>query len=105
VRIDPATGVHVSSSRVKLAGVDHRLLDYARRNGLVVTAGTNGKHNVGSKHYQGHAIDFRSRGLEEEFVGHLERDAKQHGLILRDERTRPPGQKVWSGGHFHCEVS
>jgi hypothetical protein len=101
---DPETGVPISSARVKLAGVDRRLLAYAKRNGLVVTAGTNGKHNPGSKHPQGKAIDFRTKEMSEEVWGHLERDAEQHGLILRDERIRPPGQQVWSAPHGHCEV-
>lgn len=102
--IDPATGVPVTSRRVKLHGVDERLLEFCRRNGLVITSGRDGSHNQQSKHYRGEAIDFRSRGLEEEFVAHLERDAKEHGLILRDERVRPENQPIWHGGHFHLEL-
>lgn len=104
MRVEPETGVRVSSGRVNLHGVDDRLLEFCRRNGLVVTAGRNGRHNVGSKHPKGEAIDFRTKGMAEEFWGHLERDARQHGLILRDERTRPPGQKMYSGPHGHVEV-
>ena len=25
-------------------------------------------------------------------------------LIVRDERTRPPGQRVWGGPHLHVEI-
>jgi hypothetical protein len=89
---------------VDLHGVDQRLLDFAERNGLKITSGREGKHNVHSKHYLGKAIDFRSRGLKEPYVAHLRRDAVQHSLTLRDERNRPPGQQVWGGPHFHLEV-
>jgi hypothetical protein len=85
-------------------GVDKPLLDFADRNGLYITSGKSGKHNIGSKHYTGHAIDFRTIGMTEAFFQHLVRDAKQSGLILRDERKRPPGQKVWAGPHGHLET-
>jgi hypothetical protein len=89
---------------VDLHGVDQRLLDFADRNGLHITSGRGGLHNLHSKHYLGEAIDVRSRGLTEAFVEHLERDARQHGLTLRDERNRPLGQKIWGGPHLHLEV-
>lgn len=89
---------------VLLAGVDQRLLAFAERNGLYVTSGRDGTHNAGSKHYRGEALDFRSRALAAEFIGHLQRDAAKSGLTLRDERKRPPGQQVWGGPHFHVEV-
>lgn len=92
------------NGHVVLEGVDPRLLAFCHRNGLVVTSGRNGKHNAHSKHPRGLALDFRSRTLTEEFVLHLFRDAKKSGLRLLDERTRPPGQKVWGGPHFHVEV-
>jgi len=87
-----------------LDGVDGRLLSFAHRNGLHITSGREGRHNIGSKHYSGKAIDFRTRGLSEEFWQHLERDALEHGLKLRDERLRPHGQKVWGGPHAHLET-
>lgn len=90
---------------VDFIGVDHRLIEFCVRNGLFATSARDGHHNVGSKHYEGKAIDFRSRGLTEEFVAHLERDAQQSGLTLRDERQRPPGQKVWNGPHWHLETN
>jgi hypothetical protein len=92
-------------------GVDGRLLAFADRNGLVITSGRGGHHNVGSKHYRGEAIDVSVRHdrrgvpLSAERIGHLARDCGQHGLRLRDERTRPPGQAVWGGPHLHVEVA
>lgn len=88
-----------------LHGVDQRLLDFAARNGLTITSGRDGHHNTGSLHYRGLALDFRSRGLKSAFIAHLGRDADQHGLTLRDERKRPPGQLVWGGPHLHLEVT
>lgn len=89
---------------ISLKGVDQRLIDFVHRNGLVVTSARGGKHNVGSKHPLGEAVDVRSRGLTEEFIGHLIRDADAHGLRLRDERVRPPHQAVWGGPHLHVET-
>lgn len=88
-----------------LAGVDARLLAYAERNQIFITAGRDGRHNPGSKHPLGQAIDFRSRGLTSAFIGHLQRDALAHGLHLIDERQRPAPGRVWSAPHFHVEVN
>jgi hypothetical protein len=84
--------------------VDPRLLAWCDRNGLKITSGRGGVHNKGSKHGRGLAVDVRSRGLTDAFVEHLKRDAEQHGLLVRDERVRPKGQKIWNGEHLHCEV-
>ncbi len=90
--------------------MDRRLLSFADRNGLKITAGKNGKHNVGSRHYVGRALDFSVRVLRNGrpfppgYWEHLERDAKQHNLVLLDERTRPPGQVVYGGPHGHVQV-
>lgn len=88
---------------ITLVGVDPRLIAYAKRNGLHITSTLGGKHNKNSKHPLGKAIDFRSRGLTDEFVEHLKRDAHDSDLILRDERVKPPKQKIWSAPHFHLE--
>ena len=87
-----------------LKGVDARLLDFASAHHLVITSGRDGHHNVGSKHYRGLAIDFRSRGMSDQTFQDLEISAGGHGLLIRDERTRPPGQPVWGGPHGHLEV-
>lgn len=100
----PAAEESLATPGAVLQGVDSRLLQFARRNNLKITSARDGRHNVGSKHGRGKAIDFRTRGLSEEFWQHLARDAYQHQLKLRDERVRPLGQKVWSGPHGHCET-
>jgi hypothetical protein len=98
-------------SEPNLEGVAPALVAFCRRNGLKITCGKNGHHNLGSKHYRGEALDFSARHLisgaplSAEYVAHLYRDASASGLLIRDERTRPPGQKVWGGPHFHVEVA
>lgn len=95
---------------VNLAGVDPRLISYADRNGLKITSARGGKHNTNSKHPRGEAIDFSVRTLRngkrfpKGYWEHCERDAAAHDLILRDERVRPEGQKVWSAPHGHVET-
>lgn len=99
----------------KRAGVDPRLLHFADRNGLVITSGRGGKHNTGSKHSRGLAIDVSVRRnrvgapLTDSYIEHLKRDCAASGLRLLDERRRPirhdgTPQPVWSGPHLHVEV-
>src|SRR6266540_1817829 len=85
-------------------GVDNRLLHFASVNGLRITSGRHGKHNVGSKHYRGLAIDVSCRSMTAARIEHLKRSARAAGLYIRDERRRPRGQKIWSGPHLHIEV-
>ncbi|WP_224366336.1 peptidoglycan-binding domain-containing protein [Hyalangium versicolor] len=75
----------------------------AQQHGLTVTSTTGGKHNTGSKHYQGRAIDVRTRGVSEASLDAFMADARANGYTVRDERTRPAGQKVWGGAHIHIE--
>jgi hypothetical protein len=82
------------------------LLDFAQSKGLRVTSGfSHGGHNSGSMHYQGStkdpgAIDVDHRGVD---YNDLLAWAKPRGLIVLDERTRPAGQAVWGGPHFHIQ--
>jgi hypothetical protein len=76
----------------------------AEAEGFVVTSTTGGKHNVGSKHYRGLAVDVRTRGKTETQIEAFIKKMRGLGIIVRDERTRPPGQKVWGGPHLHLEV-
>lgn len=87
-----------------LEGVHPAILLFCVRNNLYITSARDGQHNEGSKHPHGEAADFRTIGMSEEFFQHLVRDAKQHGLRVRDERKRPENQKVWTGGHGHVET-
>lgn len=77
---------------------------FAQRHKLFITSETEGRHNPGSLHYQGRAVDVRSRGMTDAVVESLRKAAASFGILLRDERRRPAGQKVWGGPHVHLEV-
>jgi hypothetical protein len=81
-----------------------KLKAFAKEWDFTVTALTNGKHNVGSAHYQGRAMDVSVRGKSDQDIRAFMEAAKQSGYGVRDERTRPEGQKVWSGPHVHLEL-
>ncbi len=97
----PNTGL--PESKVNLAPLS-KLEDFARQYGLRVTSETGGQHNPGSLHYQGRAIDVSSQGFTQDVVEKLKAVAASWGIVLRDERTRPAGQKVWGGSHLHLEI-
>jgi tape measure domain-containing protein len=65
--------------------------------GLVVTSTTGGRHNKGSLHPLGRAIDVDDIGMTPQKIAALE----AMGFRVKDERTRPKGQKVWGGSHYH----
>lgn len=77
---------------------------FAESKGFHVTSTTGGKHNFGSKHYRGLAIDVRTRDKTDAQVDKFICECRQQGLIVRDERKRPANQKVWSGAHLHIEI-
>lgn len=80
------------------------LTKLAEELGFEVTSTTGGKHNVGSAHYDGRAIDVRSRGKTEQQIEKLVRTAGERGIWVKDERRHPVGQEVWGGPHIHLEV-
>jgi hypothetical protein len=69
-----------------------------------ITSTTGGRHNPGSKHYSGGAIDVgMARESPQQQAQILAALQAIPGIRVRDERTRPPGQAVWSGPHLHVE--
>lgn len=82
----------------------HDLQWFAENYNFVVTSTTGGEHNRGSKHSLGLAIDVRTRGKAKAEIERFIRKARAIGVIVRDERNRPNGQKVWSGAHLHLEI-
>jgi hypothetical protein len=77
---------------------------FAESEGFTVTSTTGGTHNVGSKHGKGLAIDVRTRDKTATQCNTFIVKAKANGIIVRDERQKPAGQKVWSGPHIHLEL-
>jgi hypothetical protein len=77
---------------------------FAEGEGFTVTSTTGGQHNVGSKHGRGLAVDVRTRDKSTAQCNALIAKAKAEGITVRDERTKPAGQKVWSGPHIHLEL-
>ncbi|WP_342377995.1 peptidoglycan-binding protein [Myxococcus stipitatus] len=73
----------------------------AAQHGLHVTSTTGGRHNPGSLHPLGRAIDVRTRGVSAARIDAFIADARAAGYRVRDERTRPRGQAEWSGPHLH----
>jgi len=77
------------------------LLAYAGENKYTVTSSDKGRHNPGSKHYRRMAIDIGHQGVDR---NKLFETAKQKGYRVLDETTRPKGQAVWGGPHYHIEA-
>jgi hypothetical protein len=75
--------------------------------GGILGSTTGGQHNAGSLHPDGNAVDIpmgasaspEAKANADQMIAALE--AK--GYRVRDERTRPAGQAVWSGPHLHAE--
>lgn len=80
------------------------LVRLAEANGFHVTSTNGGSHNRGSKHFLGLAIDVRTRDKTAAQVNDFIAVARNEGLRVLDERTRPPGQVIWSGPHLHIEI-
>lgn len=82
------------------------LKSFAAQNQLEIGSTTGGRHNLGSKHYSGRAIDIRNSGnFSDQQVQELSAAAANAGFKLRDERRRPVGQAVWGGPHVHLETT
>jgi hypothetical protein len=83
-----------------------KLESFAKKNGFTVT-GKNETigHNEGSRHYDGFAIDVRTKDKDNDAIDEFMRKARAAGIRVVDERVRPKGQKVWSAQHLHLEVA
>jgi hypothetical protein len=81
-----------------------RLKAFAKEWDFTVTSLAGGRHNRGSAHYAGRAMDVSVRGKADSEVRAFMDAARQAGFGVRDERTRPEGQKVWSGPHVHLQM-
>ncbi|MDQ3750425.1 MAG: peptidoglycan-binding protein [Acidobacteriota bacterium] len=77
---------------------------FAESLGFVVTSTTGGTHNRNSKHFLGLAIDVRTRDKTDAQNDLFIRQCRAIGIIVHDERRKPPGQRVWTGAHLHLEI-
>lgn len=85
------------------------LSEFARQHGFTVTSTNKGRHNKGSAHYEGRAIDVRTHRdnkplYTDQEIRDFMRAARDQGYVILDERNRPKGQKVWSGPHLHIQT-
>ncbi len=110
-RAPRAVAAATAAPRVRAAAApaalssDWRTLEgFAEGQGFHVTSTTGGRHNSGSAHYAGRAVDVRTRDKTPEQIAALDESARAAGFVARDERTRPPGQSEWSGPHYHLEA-
>jgi len=82
---------------------------YIKPFGGMVGSTDGGKHNVGSLHYDGRALDIpMGASASADAIANADRmvaDLRNRGFTVRDERTRPEGQAVWGGPHLHVEAT
>jgi hypothetical protein len=96
----PGNGASGSTPNLPYVGMSQ----FAQARGFVVTSTTGGKHNEGSAHYEGRAIDVRTNDKTDAEIRAFMDDARAAGMSVRDERAQPSGQKVWGGPHIHLSV-
>jgi hypothetical protein len=69
--------------------------------GLVITAGSDGTHMAGSKHYTGEAIDLRTKTLthvaKAALIDRLRAELGPQFTVLLEDEDRP-------NEHLHCQV-
>lgn len=81
------------------------LLAMAKDLGLRVTSGYSaGGHNTGSMHYQGSQTDPGAIDIDNKRVTPQQLQAfRNAGYRVLDETSRPAGQAVWTGPHYHID--
>lgn len=90
------------------------VIDQLSNMGIKPSSINTGQHNKFSKHYSGSATDL---GLNTSFGGDKNKMNKFYeflnspegrkqfpGIKVRDERSKPNGQEVWTGPHIHLEI-
>ena len=92
------------SGRATASGGYKVLSALAQNHGFDVTSTTGGRHNTGSLHGRGLAIDVRTRNKTPQEIAAFMATAQSAGYRVLDERTRPRGQRVWGGPHLHLET-
>lgn len=80
------------------------IVEIVEKAGWKVTSTTGGRHNRNSKHYEGKAVDVSVRMKNDLDVIFLTETLEKEGYIVKDERIRPPMQRVWGGPHLHISI-
>ena len=78
---------------------------FAQSHGFEITSTVNGKHNTGSLHPIGLAVDCRTRTKTTKQGDAFLMAGKEAGYKMLDERVRPAGQKKWDGQHIHMQIA
>ena len=78
---------------------------FAKSHGFEVTSAVNGKHNTGSLHPLGLAVDVRTKTKTTQEGNNFLAAGTKAGYKMLDERRRPGGQKVWDGQHIHMQIA
>lgn len=115
-------GIDLAAFKPNLGNDSHKAAPLNRQVSLLIDmlgvkpSSTNtGNHNKNSLHYSGNAFDV---GLNTSFGGSTQkmREFKDKFLEMQrtnplyaqfelvDETTRPKGQEVWSGAHYHIQL-
>lgn len=81
------------------------LVAFGKSMGFDITSTTGGKHNRGSIHGIGKAVDFRTKNKTDQEVAEFIAAAIKKGFRIVDERVRPRKGAVWSGPHLHGEIN
>jgi len=82
----------------------NKMMALAKSKGFTVTSTVDGKHNSGSKHYRGKAMDVRTYDKTDAQIQEFMKFMRGQGYKVVDERKRPPNQAVWGGAHLHIEI-
>lgn len=70
---------------------------------MTVTSDISGKHNPGSAHYLGKAVDLRTWNQSPERISEVVSILRSTGIYVRNEIHHPEGQKEWRGAHLHVQ--
>lgn len=98
----PATPAPRKSNRAPAGGTFYDdVRSVIEPHGGRITSTNGGRHNVGSTHYSGGAVDVGMGRETPEQQETIKAQLLAAGYQVRDERSRPRGQAVWSGPHLH----
>jgi len=97
LRIKNGVTLHGLVPQMMLAVFAIKHIYDAKGKDLVITSGNDGKHSVGSKHYAGSALDFRTNNLN---------DPSLEGPLIVNELNIALGRDydiLFEGDHIHIE--